>query len=132
MAFLIPFIYDNGFKNIISLGAGQCVLEYLLRYALPEDSNVIAADFDSFFIKKAKLHFPTIIPVEFDFFKDDMGDLQKRLKIHFDLAVFWGSAYVLDDSDFIRQFRSLKSIGVKRIIDFEGGYIQFPKSYFQD
>lgn len=119
----MKYVNANGYKNILSLGAGQCVLEYLLKYALTEDSNVIAADFDSFFIKKAKLHFPSIIPVEFDFFKDDLDDLQKKLKIHFDVAVFFGSACVMDDSDFIRQFRSLKEIGVKRIIDFHAGYI---------
>lgn len=123
LAFLMKYVNANGYKNILSLGAGQCVLEYLLRYALPEDSNVIAADFDSFFIKKAKLHFPSIIPVEFDFFKDDLEDLQKKLNIYFDLAVFWGSAYVMDNSNFVKLFRELKEIGVKRIIDFHAGYI---------
>jgi len=123
LAFLIKYCNDNGYKNVLSLGAGACVLEYLLRYALPDDGKVVAIDFNSFFIKKAKLHFPSIIPAKFDFFKDDLSDLQKKLKLDFDLAVFFGSAYVMDDSDFIRHFSKLKEIGVKRIIDFHAGYI---------
>jgi len=98
---------------------------------LPEDSKVVATDFNSFFIKKAKLHFPSIIPVEFDFFKDDLSDLQKKLKLDFDLAVFFGSAYVMDDPDFIRHFSKLKEIGVKRIIDFHGG-VHFTKKNPRD
>lgn len=125
LGFLIKYVNDNGFKNVISLGAGQCVLEYLLKCALTEDSNVIAADFDMFFIKKAKLFFPSIIPVEFDFFKDDINDLSKKLGMKFDIAVFFGSSYVMDDYDFIKLFRGLKEIGVKRIIDFQAGYIPF-------
>jgi len=93
---------------------------------LPEDSKVVATDFNSFFIKKAKLHFPSIIPVEFDFFKDNPSDLQK-LKIDFDIAVFFGSSYVMNDSDFIRQFSGLKEIGVKKIIDFHAGYIPWKR-----
>jgi ubiquinone/menaquinone biosynthesis C-methylase UbiE len=122
LAFLIRHCNENEYKNVLSLGAGPCVLEYLLKCALPDDAKVVAIDFDSFFIKKAKLHFPSIIPAEFDFFKGNPSDLQK-LKIDFDIAVFFGSSYVMDDPDFIRQLSGLKKIGVKRIIDFQAGYI---------
>lgn len=77
LAFLIRYCNENEYKNVLSLGAGSCVLEYLLKCTLPDDGKVVATDFNSFFIKKAKLHFPSIIPVEFDFFKDDLNDLQK-------------------------------------------------------
>lgn len=127
LAFLIKHIHNNNFRNILSLGTGQCVLEYLLKCALPEGSKVIAADFDSFFIEKARLHFPQIIPVEFDFFKDDLQDLQNKLNIRFDLAVFFGAAYVMDDSRFVGIFRELREIGVKQIIDFHAGYIPYRK-----
>lgn len=30
LGFLINFVYEKGYKNILSLGAGTCVLEYLL------------------------------------------------------------------------------------------------------
>jgi len=126
LAFLIQHCNENEYKNVLSLGAGPCVLEYLLKCALPDDARVVATDFDSFYIKKAKLHFPSIIPVEFDFFKDNPSDLQK-LKIDFDITVFFGSSYVMNDSDFIRQFSGLKEIGVKKIIDFQAGYIPWKR-----
>lgn len=125
LAFLMEYINKKRIKNIISLGAGSCTFEYLLKYALPEDSKVIAADFDSFFIEKAKIHFSSIIPVKFDFFTDDIGELQTKLKINFDIAVFFSSSYVMDDSQFIHLFRRLKEIGVKQIIDFHAGYVPY-------
>lgn len=114
---------DNGYKNILSLGAGPCVLEYLLKQELPKDCKVVATDFDPFFIKKAKLHFPSIISEEFDFVKDDFRLLVKKTKLDLDIAVFFGSSYVMDDAEFIRQFRRLKEIGIKKIFDFCVGYI---------
>lgn len=124
LGFLIGFIRENNHKNIISLGAGVCVLEYLLKCALPEESVVCAADYDSFLIEAAKRFFPEIIPVEFDFAKDDMVSLKNKLNINFDLAVFFHSAYALDDDDLIRLFGGLSNSGIKHIIDFHGGCIQ--------
>src|SRR3990167_655141 len=67
LGFLIDSIKRNGYRNILSLGAGQCVLEYLLKMSLPEESQVVACDFDSFFVKKAREFFPEIIAERFDF-----------------------------------------------------------------
>lgn|SRR3989338_4214439 len=67
LAFLIKYVQDNNFISILSLGAGMCTLEHLLRYALPENGNVIAADFDAYLISKANKHFRNIIAVTFDF-----------------------------------------------------------------
>jgi len=88
LAFLIKHVITHKFRNIISLGAGHCILEYLLKCATPKETKITAVDFDSFFIEKARQHFPSIIAEEFDFFKDDIGELQDRLKIKFDLAIF--------------------------------------------
>ncbi|MFH0861103.1 MAG: class I SAM-dependent methyltransferase [Candidatus Altiarchaeota archaeon] len=135
LGFLIQHLNDERFKNILSLGAGPCVLEYLLKCALPEDSKVIAADFNSFYIEKAKLHFPSIIPLKFDFFNDDITELQKKSGVDFDVAVFFGSAYVMDDVQFINLFRGLKRTGVRQIIDFYAGYIptsDLPKMFIRD
>lgn len=123
LGFLIDIIKENKYKNILSLGAGQCVLEYLLKMSLAEETKVIACDFDSFFIDKAKEFFPEIVTSRFDFFKDDIISLQSNLNIEFDLAIFFGSAYVMDDPEFIRLFSDLKKGGVKRIIDFHAGYM---------
>lgn len=125
LAFLIEYVNTHTSCNIISLGAGYCVLEYLLKCAISEESKVIVTDFDSFLIEKAKLHFPSIISEEFDFFRDDIGKLQERLDIKFDLAVFLGASYVMDDPQFIHLFARLREIGVRHIIDFHGGFIPY-------
>jgi predicted RNA methylase len=123
LGFLIDSTKRNGYKNILSLGAGQCVLEYLVKMSLPEESQVVACDFDSFFVKKAKEFFPEIIAERFDFFKDEIESLQAMLNIEFDCVVFFGSAYVMDDMEFIKLFSDLKKVGVKQIIDFHAGYM---------
>lgn len=89
------------------------------------------ADFDSFLIQKASDFFSNIIPIKFDFFKDDVKQLQKKVGIDFDISIFFGSAYVMDDMEFIELFNNLKEIGVKRIIDFHAGYIDW-KAIFLD
>jgi hypothetical protein len=123
LGFLIAHIYRNGFLNVLSLGAGPCVMEYLLRYSLPVNANVVALDYNSFFIQNAKKLFDNIKAINFDFFKDDIVDLNDRLNIKFDIAVFYGSAYVMDDLQFVDLLKKLKEIGVKQIIDFHAGYL---------
>jgi hypothetical protein len=56
-SFLVDFIKESDFHNILSLGAGPCVNEYFLKMALPEKTNVVACDFDSFYIQKAQEFF---------------------------------------------------------------------------
>jgi len=120
--FLTKYIKEKNFSNILSLGAGPCVLEYLLNSALPK-LKVVATDYDSFFVRKAKILLPEIIPIEFDFFKDKIADLQASLGIRFDIAVFFGSSYVMDDPQFVNLFKSLKDAGVKEIVDYQAGYM---------
>jgi len=122
--FFIMHLIETGFTNILSLGSGKCVTEYLLQCALP-DLKVIATDFDSYLIDKAKNFFPNIISIRFDFIKDILQKLQNDLSCNFDIAVFFGSSYVMDDSEFVHLFNELKRIGVKEIIDFHAGYMDF-------
>jgi predicted RNA methylase len=121
--FITESIKSNGYNNILSLGAGHCILEYLLKMSLPEEILVVACDFDSFLIDKAREFFPEIIAERFDFFEDDIESLSSDINIKFDLAVYFGSAYVMDDIEFIRLFSDLKKVGVKQIIDFHAGYM---------
>ncbi|HYN44759.1 MAG TPA: class I SAM-dependent methyltransferase [Candidatus Limnocylindrales bacterium] len=117
---LIQYIKKNRFSRVLSMGAGNCVLEYLLKCAIPE-CEVTAADFDSYFIDKANVFFPSIKSVIFDFFKDNIT----KLNSEFDLVVFFGSAYVMDDKQFVDLFRQIKENNVKQIIDFHGGCIPY-------
>lgn len=123
--FLTRQISEHGFKNIISFGAGTCALESLLKDILPEDCKVIATDVDKFCITTAKKHFPKIIAERFDFIKDDIGEFRENLGIGLEVAVFSSSSYVMDDENFINLFKRLKEIGLKQIIDFQGGYLDW-------
>jgi hypothetical protein len=123
LGFLIDSIQENGYRNILSLGSGPSVLEYILKMVLPEESKLIACDFDSFVVEKVRGFFPELIVEKFDFFKDDIKTLQSGLNIEIDLVVFFASAYVMDDTEFIKLFCDLKKIGVKQIIDFHAGYM---------
>ena len=142
LRFLMEFIKENKYSNILSLGSGSCVNEYFLKMALPGDTKVVACDFDAFFIHKAKEFFSDefigtaegmgIKPVQFDFFSDSIQELKSKLQINFDLATFLSSAYVMDDKEFVHFFKQLKEAGVKKIIDFHAGYIdwtQFLRCY---
>jgi len=44
------------------------VIEELLRQALPENSVVVATDFDKFYIDNARRLFPNLVAMKFDFF----------------------------------------------------------------
>jgi hypothetical protein len=123
LGFLLRYVNDNKCQNIVSLGAGQCVLEYLLKLGLPEEAKVTALDFDVFFIDKAKNFFPEITAARFDFFKDNFSKMESTIGTGFDIAVFIGAAYVMDDPDFVRLCQQLKEAGIKQIIDFHAGYM---------
>lgn len=75
LGFIISYINKNKFTSVLSLGAGCCVIEHLLASAMPKCGKVVAADFDAYMVEKARLIFPNIIPVVFDFFKDDVSVL---------------------------------------------------------
>ena len=60
---------------------------------------------------------------EFDFFNDDFSDLKSKFNLNFDIALFFGSSYVMDDDEFIKLFNDLKKNNVKYIVDFHAGYM---------
>ena len=91
--------------------------------SLPEESQLIAADYNEFYVEKAKKFFPQLIVEKFDFQKDDFKSFQTKLDISFDLVIFFGSAYIMDDQEFVKLFGDLKKNGVKQIIDFHAGYM---------
>jgi predicted O-methyltransferase YrrM len=126
--FLIDYIKKNNFKNVVSFGAGSCAMEYLIKEALP-DVNVVATELESRMIETVKPLFKELTCVTFDFYKDDVGVLQKKLDINFDFAFFSGSAYAMDDATFVKMFKRLNECGIYNVIDNSGG-ILFHKRYF--
>lgn len=120
---VVDEISNNGYRNVISFGAGTACREYILKLALPDNVEVMASDFDRIFVEKAKQFFPEIKPIQFDFVSDDINVIRNHAHGEVDMAVFFASSYVLDDEEFVKLFSSMKDIGVKRIIDFHGGYM---------
>jgi hypothetical protein len=123
VGFLINYLRSNSLHRVLSLGAGPCVLEHILRQGLSEDAVVVATDFDRYFIEHARRLLPNISAFTFDFFKDRPADLVKAAGVEFDVAVFFGSAYVLDDRGFVRLLSDLTGVGIKHVIDFHAGYL---------
>lgn len=123
LGFLFEAIEKEKHLNILSLGAGTCMLEYLLKLSLPEETRVIACDFDGYLIEKAKSFFPEITAAKFDFFTDDIETLLAQLGVRIDIAVFFGSAYVMDDEQFVKLFDGLRKAGAKEVVDFHAGYM---------
>jgi hypothetical protein len=123
LSFLIQYIYKKDYKKILSLGAGTCVIEYLLKASLPEDSVVVAADFDRFSIDLAKKYFPSLVPVAFDFFRDDIAAVARFAGIDFDMAYFLNSSYVMDDQEYVRILKQLKDNRIRTVIDLTSACI---------
>jgi len=123
--YLIEHIQMRNYRNILSLGAGACVIEYLLSCALPEKTHIVATDFNEFYINKSRIFFPEIISEKFDFYFDNIGQLSKTTGIQFDCAFFLGSAYVLDDNEYNGILNQLKDSGVESIIDFSPALVPY-------
>ncbi len=121
LGFAIKVAHDHQATRILSLGAGQCVLEWFLQMAIAEPGFVFATDFDAYFVRKASELFPELKTSTFDFTRDNVEELVAQCEVPLDLAVFFGSAYVMDDATFVKIFTQLREIGIPRIIDFHAG-----------
>ncbi len=120
LEFLLNRIRDGKYRRVVSLGAGYCVLEYFLQLILNDAAAVTATDFDSYVIARTSELFPQLRAQTFDFFYDDAGTLGPQ-----DVAVFFGSAYVMDDSQMVALLSGLKKAGIKEIIDFHAGFMSW-------
>jgi len=125
--YLIQHIQKRNYHNILSLGSGTCVIEYLLSCALPKNTNIVATDFNEFCLSKSKIFFPEIISEKFDFYHDNIRQLSKNTGIQFDFAFFLGSAYVLDDDEYVDVLRQLQDSGIDGIIDFSPALVPYAK-----
>jgi hypothetical protein len=124
LGLVLEYVYKEGIERIVSFGAGCCVLEHLIKAALPESAIVVASDFDAFAIARARELFPSITPVEFDFRSEDPARLQECVDVRFDLAVFFGSTAHMDDAEFVGFWTKLREAGIRRVIDFQAGHIR--------
>jgi len=126
LSFLIEFIESNNIKNMISFGAGECVLEHILSVVLPPpEFKILTTDFDEFYIEKAKVFFPNISPLKFDFFTDNLKDFCKGRMMNIDLGISFNSFYVMDDPQFINFLKQCSELDIKRVIYFSSAVLSF-------
>ncbi len=133
--FLIRQIQQKNYSTILSLGFGNCSIEYLLSHAFLKKTTIIATDFNNFHIGNAKKFFPEIISEKFDFYSDTIEQLSKRLNAHFDFAYFLNSSYVMDDTEYISLLTQLREAGVCEIIDLSSAIIppvSVPRAFLGD
>jgi len=130
--FIINFIKHHNLNNIYSLGSGTCVLEFLISNSISSNRNIFASDYDSFLISKAQEFLisksKNLNIFKFDFFEDDINEIMADMS-NPDLVIFFGSAYVMNDEQYIKLLRNLKKSGVKYIIDFYAGFIDKKQFY---
>ena len=107
----------GNYRNILSIGSGNCVDEWRLKKCLGINFNITASDYDTHLISQSKVFFPEIKIIFFDFEKSDLSEL----KNDYDLIYFSRSLYVLDDQEFVILLKAIKKAGVKEIIDLHGG-----------
>ena len=110
-------VSKENYRNILSIGSGNCVDEWRLQKILGEGCNVTASEFDNHFINQSKKFFPEIKTIFFNFEDESFADL----KDEYDLIYFSVSLYVLDDKEFLTLLKAIKIAGVKEIIDLHGG-----------
>ena len=112
----LALFFNNSYPiTILSLGSGNCALEYLLCSYLPSGSKIIATDYDKYLLSKAKGFFPELDVRFFDFRNDKLDVVFPKEKIDMILSI--ASTHVLADIEFIDFIGCIKSKGVKVIID---------------
>ena len=127
LEFILNFIKKKKLYNIVSLGSGKSVQEYIMSLCLNEKFRIYTLEYDSFFVSNAKNHFSSkkLKSFNFDFFNDKILDFLYKKNIKPDLCIFFGSSYVMDDSCFIKLFSDLKLSKTKYIIDLYAGFIDY-------
>lgn len=118
---LIDRIKKKNYKVVASLGSGPSVLEYFLYLSIPKNKQIISSDFDTFTVRKSNEFFPEFKTIEFDFFRDTI----KKFDTQIDMVFFFGSSYVMDDNQFIKLLKDIKSHGIKEIVDFHVGCMKY-------
>ena len=120
--FLVDLVHSLKIDNIISMGSGLGVIEYLLKNSLP-DKNVYACDFNPLCIDVISKYFPELKAIEFNFFEDNLEKKIEHSIISNSMVIFISSSYVMSDKEYVRVFNSLKKSGVKYIVDFSSGFL---------
>lgn len=119
---ICEFIEKYNIKSIIGFGSGLCVFEFLLKKKYP--GLVIAAtDYNEKCIYNAKKFFPELKLMLIDFYKQNIYDVIDEFGHGFDLALFRGCSYAMNDSRFVPFMSAIRESNVKYIIDSPGGII---------
>ena len=115
---LIEFCKTNGIKNILSLGSGESITEITLKNEL-NNAKLICTDYDPFICSELSKLFTDIDFKVFDMKRDDphiFGD-------NFDMVLFCGSDYVMNNAEYLELLSNLNEMGIKYIYIIFSPYI---------
>ena len=115
---LIYFCKKNNIKNVLSIGAGESLTEITLKYALP-DIQIMCTDYDLFICSKLEELFKEIEFKEFNMKKPDFS----VFKAQYDLILFLGSSYVMNNQEYISLFKSFHRLNPKFVYIMIYSYI---------
>ena len=121
--FAIDLCHRIHAESIVSFGAGPAVIEYVISLALPAGGMMLATDFNPWLVQRTGELFPSVRTAAFDLYVDDPADLIQNTGRRMDVAIFLGSSYVMEDERFAALFRRLGEIGIRRVVDFQSGYL---------
>lgn len=118
VGFVLEQARIHHWEHVLSLGAGLGVLEHFIALGLAPRGAVTITDFDSFLVDRAKTFFPELNARPLDFLKDDALAFLRGVSRPVDAVMFFGSSYVMDDSEFVALGRQLHAAGVNGVVDF--------------
>lgn len=108
---------------VLSLGSGHAVLEDFLRCLIPDNIEVIATDYDHFFVSAINRIFPDLTACALDFANIGEDELKKITRNKILVAFSFGSTYAMTDEKFIAMLQNLRREGVQFFLDFQAGHL---------
>lgn len=115
---LIEFCKTNGIKNILSLGSGDSITEIMTKKKLKE-IELVCTDYDPFICSELRKLFTDIDFKVFDMKRDNPHIFGNN----YDMALFCGSDYVMNNTEYLRLLSNLNEMGIKYVYIINSPFI---------
>lgn len=115
---LIEFCKFKHIKDILSLGSGESIDEITLKKKL-NDVKLVCTDHDSFICRKLSELCNDIDFKVFDMKRDNPYILGNS----FDMVLFCGSDYVMNNAEYLKLLSNLNAMGIKYIYIINSPYL---------
>ncbi|MDA2936670.1 hypothetical protein MYX75_00185 [Acidobacteria bacterium AH-259-A15] len=119
--FLAELIESRGYKSVLSLGAGDAVIESIQNRWLSLDRFTVS-DFDPYVIERVRAFFPELEAHVLDIKSQAFYESESFLR-EFDVLQIIGLVYVLSDKELLRFLSYLRQVNIPIILAFTGDWI---------